>query len=75
MPAISGIHHISITVPDLERSVPWYADLLGLTKLMEEHGLGAVDLRHYDVPEDIRRHMDLGMCWATWSVPLKAVAS
>jgi hypothetical protein len=40
-----------------------------LHTVMEEHGLGAVDLRHYDVPEDIRRHMDLGMCWATWSVP------
>lgn len=36
MPAISGIHHVSITVPDIERSVPWYSELLGLTKLMEE---------------------------------------
>lgn len=36
---------------------------------MEAQGLGLVDLRHYDVPEDIRKHLDLGMCWATWSVP------
>jgi glyoxylase I family protein len=36
MPAISGIHHVSITVPDIERSVPWYSNVLGLTKLMEE---------------------------------------
>lgn len=36
---------------------------------MEEHGLGAVDLRNYDVPEDIRKNLKLGMCWATWSVP------
>ena len=36
MPDIRGIHHISVTVTDLERSVPWYSELLGLTKLMEE---------------------------------------
>jgi glyoxylase I family protein len=36
MPEISGIHHVSVTVTDIETSVPWYAELLGLTKLMEE---------------------------------------
>jgi glyoxylase I family protein len=36
MPDVSGIHHVSVTVTDLERSVPWYSELLGLTKLMEE---------------------------------------
>ena len=36
MPDVSGIHHVSVTVTDIERSVPWYSDLLGLTKLMEE---------------------------------------
>lgn len=36
MPAITGIHHVSVTVTDLERSVPWYTEVLGLTKLMEE---------------------------------------
>ena len=36
MPAISGIHHVSITVPDIQRSVPWYSELLGLVTLMEE---------------------------------------
>jgi catechol 2,3-dioxygenase-like lactoylglutathione lyase family enzyme len=36
MPEVSGIHHVSLTVTDLESSVPWYAELLGLTKLMEE---------------------------------------
>lgn len=40
-----------------------------LHTVMEEQGLGVVDLRHYDVPEDIRRDLDLGMCWATWTVP------
>ena len=36
MPDVSGIHHVSVTVTDIERSVPWYCDLLGLSKLMEE---------------------------------------
>ena len=36
MPDVSGIHHVSVTVTDMERSVPWYSELLGLTKLMEE---------------------------------------
>lgn len=40
-----------------------------LHTVMEEHNLGVVDLRSYDVPEDIRRDLDLGMCWATWTVP------
>jgi glyoxylase I family protein len=36
MPDVSGIHHVSVTVTDIERSVPWYSELFGLTKLMEE---------------------------------------
>jgi catechol 2,3-dioxygenase-like lactoylglutathione lyase family enzyme len=36
MPTIAAIHHISVTVTDIERSVPWYSELLGLEKLMEE---------------------------------------
>ena len=36
MPDVSGIHHVSVTVTDIERSVSWYTELLGLTKLMEE---------------------------------------
>ena len=36
MPDVSGIHHVSVTVTDIERSVPWYSELLGLTQLMEE---------------------------------------
>lgn len=36
MPDISGIHHVSVTVTDIDRSVPWYCEVLGLTKLMEE---------------------------------------
>jgi len=40
-----------------------------LQHAMDEHGVGLVDLRHYDVPEDLRATIDLGACWATWSVP------
>jgi glyoxylase I family protein len=36
MPTISSIHHVSITVTDIERSVPWYSQVLELEKLMEE---------------------------------------
>jgi catechol 2,3-dioxygenase-like lactoylglutathione lyase family enzyme len=36
MPEVVGIHHAALTVTDIERSVPWYSEVLGLTKLMEE---------------------------------------
>ncbi len=36
MPAVTGVHHFSLTVCDLQRSVDWYCDLLGLNKVMEE---------------------------------------
>ena len=37
--------------------------------LVEAEGIGLVDLRDYDVPEDARKNLDLGDCWATWAVP------
>ena len=36
MPTISAIHHIALTVSDLERSVAWYTETLGLTNLTNE---------------------------------------
>jgi catechol 2,3-dioxygenase-like lactoylglutathione lyase family enzyme len=36
MPELSGIHHISLTVPDIEKSVAWYSEVLGVQKLMDE---------------------------------------
>jgi catechol 2,3-dioxygenase-like lactoylglutathione lyase family enzyme len=36
MPDIAGIHHVSITVTAIERSVPWYSQVFGLTNLLEE---------------------------------------
>ncbi len=40
-----------------------------LHHLVESEGVGLVDLRDYDVPEDSKKNLDLGACWATWSVP------
>lgn len=36
MPTLSGIHHTSVTVTDLERSVAWYQNVLGLIKVGED---------------------------------------
>lgn len=40
-----------------------------LHHVTEEHALGMVDLRAYDVPDDLRLTLDLGACWSTWTVP------
>jgi hypothetical protein len=50
-----------------EKKVLREEDLIQLA--VEEQGLGAVDLRHYDVPDEVRKDLDLAMCWATWTVP------
>ena len=40
-----------------------------LHHVVDDHGVGVIDLRSYDVPEEVKRDLDLGACWATWSVP------
>jgi hypothetical protein len=40
-----------------------------LHHVVDDHGVGVIDLRGYDVPEEVKRDLDLGACWATWSVP------
>lgn len=40
-----------------------------LNFLSEEMGLGVVDLTNYEQPDEIRKRLDPGACWATWSVP------
>lgn len=36
---------------------------------MDERGVGLVDLRSYDVPDEVRLSLELGACWATWTMP------
>ena len=33
VPAVAGLHHLSLTVSDLDASVPWYCDVLGFHQL------------------------------------------
>jgi hypothetical protein len=40
-----------------------------LTHLVETESIGLVDLREYEVSEDLKKTMDRGAAWATWSVP------
>jgi glyoxylase I family protein len=39
-PAVSGVHHFSLTATDLERSVAWYSELFGLVRIMDEPHAG-----------------------------------
>ena len=40
-----------------------------LQHVVDEHGVGLVDLRAYDMSEELKKTLDLGACWATWSLP------
>jgi len=40
-----------------------------LHHMADNDGIGLIDLRTYDVPEEFRKEIDLGSCWATWTVP------
>lgn len=40
-----------------------------LHHVVDDHGVGVIDLRGYDVPEEVRKEIELEGCWATWSVP------
>lgn len=40
-----------------------------LHHIVESDGVGLVDLRDYEVPDDAKKNLDVGACWATWSVP------
>ncbi|HKB92380.1 MAG TPA: hypothetical protein VKC60_17825 [Opitutaceae bacterium] len=40
-----------------------------LHHLVDEAAVSLVDLRNYEVPDELRKKVDLGACWATWSVP------
>jgi catechol 2,3-dioxygenase-like lactoylglutathione lyase family enzyme len=36
MPDIAAINHVGVTVTDVERSTPWYSEVFGFTRLIEE---------------------------------------
>jgi hypothetical protein len=40
-----------------------------LQHIVDSDGVGLMDLRRLDVADDIKKSLDLGACWATWSVP------
>jgi hypothetical protein len=40
-----------------------------LHHVVDDHGVGVVDLRGYEVPDDVKKEIDLEACWATWTVP------
>lgn len=40
-----------------------------LQHVVDNDGVGLVDLRRYDAAEDLKKGLDLDACWATWSVP------
>lgn len=37
---LTGFHHASVTVTDLDRSAAWYESVFDLTELFDEHGDG-----------------------------------
>lgn len=40
-----------------------------LHHIVETDGVGLIDLRDYEVPDDSKKSLDVGAAWATWSVP------
>ena len=40
-----------------------------LHNVVDTEGVGLVDLRDYEVPDEVRKQIDPGACWATWSMP------
>src|SRR5262245_38511542 len=38
-----------------------------LQHMVDEHGLGLIDLKSFETSEDLKKTIDVGACWATWS--------
>ncbi|MDQ8202113.1 hypothetical protein [Pelagicoccus sp. SDUM812003] len=41
--------------------------------LIEEEGLGVIDVRNMEVPEELESAVERSECWATWTVPFDSV--
>lgn len=41
--------------------------------LVEDEGLGIIDVRNMDVPEELVASLNRAECWATWTVPFDLV--
>lgn len=52
MPSITGIHHVGLSVTDLDRSAGWYVEVLGFTVVarIDGNGFTRVRLRRADCP-------------------------
>lgn len=40
-----------------------------LIQQSDTYGAGVVDLRHYEMHDELKAGLDSSSCWATWSVP------
>jgi hypothetical protein len=40
-----------------------------LQHVVDNEGVGLIDLRNYEVPDEVKKKVDPAACWATWSVP------
>ncbi|MFA5263977.1 MAG: hypothetical protein WC378_09120 [Opitutaceae bacterium] len=40
-----------------------------LEYLVDNEGVGLVDLRNYEINDEVKKSLDLDACWATWSIP------
>lgn len=44
-----------------------------LTHLVDEHNLGLIDLKGYDLEKTVAPPLDLPLCWTTWTFPFDHV--
>lgn len=82
---VDGIHHVSLTVADLDRSVEWYERIFRLDRQFDEHGdeRRAVIFRlagtttsialveHHESPGDRFRPQRVGLDHVAFSVPTR----